>query len=45
MFVSLFPTHLLEWVDRHRRIVERLRSCRDRLAGLRLHRYLGDVAL
>jgi hypothetical protein len=36
---------LLELVDRHQTILERLRSCRDRLAGLRLHHYLGDVAL
>jgi hypothetical protein len=37
--------HLLELVDRYHTIVERLGSCRDRLAGLRLHHYLGDVAL
>ncbi|PWT83343.1 MAG: hypothetical protein C5B58_06705 [Acidobacteria bacterium] len=36
---------MLEMADRYRTIVERLQSCRDRAAELRLDCYLGDVAL
>jgi len=37
--------HILELADRYHSIAERLLSCRDQIARLSLHRYLGDVAL
>lgn len=37
--------HILELADRYHSIAERLLSCKDQIAKLSLHRYLGDVAL
>ena len=37
--------HTLELVDRYHAVVERVRSCKDRIIELRLDQYLGDVAL